>query len=196
MKIVQFVRNLFNMMSRDKLLEDIRGLIKIEKEAVIPALEQVSSELGTKFSHPKLKSLDESGRKYIGNKVKGAKGSIIDIALVANKNAIDVLEFLYQLAETKFGDQIMRDGITYSKASVLRYIEVVHFITDYSMRFLRWAIVCETVATYPDADRPEQVFSPADLKWLELNLEPFFEAIKLCSIDLKTSFFKTSNFAV
>lgn len=183
MKIVQFVKNLFNMMPRDKLQEDIRGLIKIEKEAVIPALEQGSSELGTKFTHPKLKALDETGRKNIG---KGTKGSIIDIALAANKNAVDVLEFLYQLTETKFGDQIMRDGITYQKANLLRYLEVVHFITDYSLRFLRWAVVCETVANYPDAENPEQVFSPADLKWLELNLEPFFSAIKLCSIDLKT----------
>lgn len=184
MKIKQFLAALVSRFNIGDLVDRIRNLRKTIKEVDIPLLATAAKEL-KKLSSPIAKKLEDSFSKQ----VKGIyRGTMIDGIYTAVRNSQLILDYLEELISTEFNhysQEILKDGLTFKKANILQYVEVMEFFFSYSRRLVELLYVLETIEKDPTSQRLEDAFTPAELDAFDKERDNFIQAFKMASYDIK-----------
>ena len=184
MKLLDYVLRLVPKFEKTRILDDIEGVYRINKECLIPSLETAESMFKqTKYSSELVTKYVEAFEKATRG---SAKGGVIKGNLLVAKNSLEVLEFLKSLVEDQFGDVIVKDGLTFKKANILRYIEAIRFYSDYTRLFVRWLVTKETEAKFPaDVDPDVNAFTPAQESYIRDNFTNYTALVELVAKSVK-----------
>lgn len=166
---------------KNELLEQVNILSKELDVVTIPAYGMAS----VFFSPNKVESPEfgQYSKKYF-SLIGGSnnKGMINDIG-----NRLDSLKktlgFIEQQVEKDFEISIVVDGITLKKVSLIKCLELLSFISRYSLRFLNYMYICETAAAFKDSSYISEQISKGDIKELDNFLSDFVIALKSFSKD-------------
>lgn len=184
MKIKQFLAALVSRFNIGDLVDRIRNLRKTIKEVDIPLWATAAKEL-KKLSSPIAKKLEDSFSKQ----AKGVyRGTMADGIYTAVRNSQLILDYLEELISTEFNhysQEILKDGLTFKKANILQYVEVMEFFFSYSRRLVELLYVLETIEKDPTSQRLEDAFTPAELDAFDKEHDNFIQAFKMASYDIK-----------
>lgn len=184
MKIKELLAALVSRFNIGDLVDKIRTMRKTIKEVDIPLWATASKELKT-LKHPKAKKLED----VINHGCKGVyRGGLTQGIYDAVRNAQLVLDYLEDLISTEFNhssQEILKDGLTFKKANILQYVDVIDFMMEYSRRVCELLYVLEAAEKNPSGQRIEDAFTPADLDYVDKNIEPFIEALRISSLSVK-----------
>lgn len=166
MKILDYVKKLFPGIKRSQVLDDIKAAKQIISEILIPGWELAEAQFGANFKNA-------DNRRYatqIGNALRGkVKGSFCKASVTVLQNLLETLTYLEGLVVEEFGDEIVRDSLTYRKATILRWVDLVMFLTDYSRVLLRHVVGMEDHDTHGQ----DHGLVPGDFNYLNKNLAAF-----------------------
>lgn len=184
MKIKQFLAALVSRFNIGDLVDRIRNLRKVLKEADIPLWATASKEI-RKISSPLGKRLEDAFSKQ----AKGLyKGTMVDGIYVAIRNSQLILDYLEELVATEFNhysQEILKDGLTFRKANIIQYVEAIEFFLSYSRRLVELLYVLETIEKDPTSQRLEDAFTPAELEAFDKERDNFVQSFKMASYDIK-----------
>jgi hypothetical protein len=166
MKILEYVKKLIPGMARSQVLDDIATARKIISEILIPGWEAVDAQYGSGYKSPENKALLDKISAQLRGKVKGA----LSKATISVLNSLlETLTYLESVVVESFDDEIARDGLTYRKATILRWVDLVIFMTDYSRTLLRHIVGMEDAQSL---GHPHDL-APGDIRYLEKNLSTY-----------------------
>lgn len=174
MKILNYIRAIANMFSKDTLRDDIRNTINELNQSTIPAYNTTMTILKTwTFKSPEMKQ-----QIAAWNGLTDFKGNNIIVSIHTGLVAAeDNLRFIEKYVETNFGEDIIAAGLTFPKAQVLQFVDACSFASKYARKFLNYVIVCET-AQFPDAAIiVGEEITKAELAWLLDNFQNFILAL-------------------
>ena len=104
------------------------------------------------------------------------KTNYISLATEVLKNTYTTLTMLDNDIEKYFSTDISAGGITYSRANILKYIEVATFVNKYSRKLLLWTYSNENVAAKGKIPDP---FSPIEIKWMHEFRNEYINSIRI-----------------
>jgi hypothetical protein len=163
MKILDYVKKLIPGMARSQVLDDIATARKIISEILIPGWESVDAQFGSGYKAPENKALVDKISAHLRGKIKGA---LAKATIGVLNGLLETLSYLESTVVESFDDEIARDGLTYRKATILRWVDLVIFMTDYSRALLRHIVGMED----HHALGHEHDITPGDVRYLEKNL--------------------------
>lgn len=178
MKILNFLTALLPLIGRDDVVEDCR-ITRNEIEGItMPAYTHALSVFrGYKFSSDSIAHYNE----IFGHHVKNRGRDNMIVTIEGGWKAI--LENLSDMEESvlkTFNEDIAAQGMTYSKANVLQFIELTGFVSKYARKLLAYVYMNETAAHGGDVTDDEG-FAPAERSWLEANFIHFCTAFNIVS---------------
>lgn len=184
MKIKDMFRVLVSKFNIGDLVDTIRNLRKTLKEVDIPLWATAAKEFKT-LKHPKAKQLETIINRGCKDIYRGAMAAGIYDAM---KNAQLILDYLEELVSTEF-DHVtqvaLKDGLSFKKANILQYVDAMDFFVSYGRKINELLCVLEAAEKSPTAQRIEDAFTPADLKYIDDNVGAFIHSIALASLSVK-----------
>ena len=173
-----FVASLRPEWGRDSMLDDLNTTIVEIENTTIPMCETVTRSMVGPFRSKEMVSMV----KDYASELNTRRSMVEHIADVL-KNAVEHLSHIADVSSKVFTEpNIVTAAFTYKKATVIRYIETVKFVSDYTRMLLQYAAVCET-ALADGGTSIHGTFSPAEQKYINSRFACFTQACK--SIDVK-----------
>jgi hypothetical protein len=183
-----------------KILDYIASLVpNFDKQRILNNVAALQTELGSTT----LKSYEEAGNLFKAKKLKSSWNNEFDknfhatihgdrnenfVLAIANilKTVPAKLGFLESLIASDFSKDVTRDALTYKKATVLKYLELVQFVQDYGNRLLIKVMALETDANDPgDKSNPSLDNAPMAIRnWMAKNERAFLDALAVLSMPL------------
>lgn len=179
-----------------KILDYIASLVpSFDKQRILNNVAALQTELGSTT----LKSYQEAGDLFKAKKFKSkwvndfdsnyhatmrdnrSENFVLAIATIL-KSVPAKLGFLESLIASDFSKDVARSALTYKKATVLKYLELVQFAQDYGNRLLIKVMALETDANSginSVDDNP-----PAIQSWMRQNERAFLDALNVLSMPL------------
>lgn len=174
-KVLEVIRSKFYL--RD-LVNAIRTIQRAITQTDLPTWSAARADLKT------LKS--EAAQKWdktIQAGVKGTlKGSTADLIVDGLTNANKILSYLEDTLSTEFNhltQEMVKDGMTVRRTTLIQYIDAMRLFSDYCRRSLHWVVVQEEAANAVGPIPEDAVFSAGELKRLDEELPAFIHCLIL-----------------
>lgn len=178
MMIVEFVKKLAGSFTRNDVKNKIRILVGRIEEYTLPNIEKIK-ETSARVDSPLEKEL-------FGSKASAMRSLFSLLPPVVGKNMTAIIEFAANnssnvLSEInskigrKLPDKIVAEGITFSSANVLRFVDVVDFFNEYTSRYL-YHLTMSTIGS-------SIKILPIEKRYLENNAAAYIEALRLLVSD-------------
>lgn len=101
-----------------------------------------------------------------------------------SQNVEKLTDLLEDYSKKHFTNQINVEALTYQQAAALRLIDILDFVVDYSVRLLDHTTACEVnLVAFGNPDG--HTGTKAELRFLEENMNGYFDALKILSGDPK-----------
>lgn len=184
MKIPEFLASLLPTFSRERIVEDINVTRGEITEYTHPAYAIAAPD----FKNHKFKS--DHMKVFLGafDRQLGGSGFVGTIEK-GFKTILENLDETKRLVEATYGEDVAGAGITYLKANLLQFVELVGFVSKYSRKLLLYTYSAET-EVYPDSGTVfTDSVTPAEIDWLKGNLQAFCIAFKI--VTTPTAEFRT-----
>ena len=139
MKLQKFVSLMLPSFEKGRLTEEL-GVVRNElKEITLPPLREASEfyRVGKIKSHQEL-NYDKNFLKIAP--IQKASGNYIVVMNTILTGADEKLEVLGKLIDRAFAKDVGSSGISFLRANILQYLEVVSFSSRYSRRLLLWTL--------------------------------------------------------
>ncbi len=187
MKIAKYLSSLLSSFDRAQVIEDIRLLKEELNENTLPPFQAAAEHYQReRFSARSVQDFNAIAVKAVRTDVRG---DFLAITAVALTRGDEVLDFLSGKIDKEFARDITAEGMTYLRANILRYIEVVSFTLRYSRKVLMWTYAEEAQQL---TGKKNTALTKAELSWLMANRDVFFRALNILSVKPKEAerFFK------
>lgn len=152
MRLSDFISSILLRLRKDEVLEDLRITAGELERVVLPAYIDANKYFKSgKFESPEgQEAVKVFYRNYKANRAN--KNLVVEIhdrlpALLKN------LQFVSDENDDLLERDILKDGLTAKKAVLLRAAEQLSFISRYSVDFLNYLLVCETLSKGGQAER-------------------------------------------
>lgn len=181
-KFLQVIKSKFYI--RD-LVNTVRTIQRAMAQTDLPCWNAAKVDLKT------LKSEDaKKWDKIVQAGVKGTlRGNTADLIYEGLVNAQKILAHLENNLSSEYDHQtqeLVKDGLSVRRATIIQYIDAMRLFSDYGRRVLHWLVVKEEAATWvADVIGDENTFSAGELKRLDEELPAFIHALKLSHIEVK-----------
>jgi hypothetical protein len=186
MKIVEYVKSLLPSFDKREILENITFL----QNDLSPTALQPFKDAGALFKSKGFQS--KPAKDFNGlfqMRLKSMRGMDFVSAIYGILSDIPAkLQILEGIVHSGFTGDVTRDGMTYQKASVLKYLEVVQFAACYSRKLLLKTMASDTFQLNEVPGLIHSEMTQAESKWLQANQASFLEA--LGTLAMSTSEFK------
>lgn len=185
MNIMGYLKALFPMLEKSKILEDLKITISELEKYSIPSY----SNAGDYFKTNKLKSeevVDLSNLFYRNFDTRGSKQ--VNFISEINKRLPSLLEnarYIHDQLDALLETSVINEGLTAKKASFIRASEVMSFISKYLIELLNAAYVYEALNLKAELQETLEL-SPASIKYLNANISRFSRVFSDLSVDHKT----------
>lgn len=179
MRIPQFLASLLPTFSKNRIVEDINITTGEITEYTHPAYSIATPDFKNhKFSSERLKPFLGSFERHI----KGRGNFIVNIDS-GWKTVLANLEETKRLVEATYNEDVGGAGITYLKANLLQFVELVAFTSKYARKLLIFVYAAET-EKYPDSGTVfTDSIKPAEIEWLQSNMQNFGLAWNIVTTD-------------
>lgn len=178
MMIVEFVKKLAGSFTRNDVKNKIRILVGRIEEYTLPNIEKIK-ETSARVDSPLEKEL-------FGSKASAMRSLFSLLPPVVGKNMTAIIEFaannssnvlseINSKIDRKLPDKIVAEGITFSSANVLRFVDVVDFFNEYTSRYL-YHLTMSTIGS-------SIKILPIEKRYLENNAAAYIEALRLLVSD-------------
>lgn len=175
MKIVQYLLSLLPFFERSRINSDIERLRGEVNDSLLPSFKKASQLIqGRDPTSPGAKAINN----MVGLEMPAYKryGFIGAVSRIFDKVPAQ-LDALTQLVDANFGKDVIRESLSYRQTSILRYLELLSFASEYATRALNRYLANETSA---HLNREADIeFAPAELEWLKVHQPAFFQTLKL-----------------
>lgn len=175
MKIPHFLASLLPTFSKDRIIEDCNITHGEITEFTHPAYATAAPD----FKNHKFKS--DHLKQFLGSferSIKGKGNYVVNIE-AGFKPMLANLDEVKKLIESIYNDDVAGAGVTYLKANLLQFVELVGFVSKYARKLLIYTYAAET-EKYPESGT---VFSdavkPGDVDYLKSNMQNFGIAFKI-----------------
>ena len=176
--IVEFVKKLAGSFTRNDVKNKIRILVGRIEEYTLPNIEKIK-ETSARVDSPLEKEL-------FGSKASAMRSLFSLLPPVVGKNMTAIIEFaannssnvlseINSKIDRKLPDKIVAEGITFSSANVLRFVDVVDFFNEYTSRYL-YHLTMSTIGS-------SIKILPIEKRYLENNAAAYIEALRLLVSD-------------
>lgn len=177
MKILNWLSSLLPSFSKKDIFEDLRITNKELEETKSPIKAGSDFFSHREFKDPGVRSFNQEFLKSTGT---SGKFTNFVTAMSRLLDQVDTnLGLLDKLVEKHFADDVLKEGLTYTRANLLRYIEVLNFALRYCRHALLWTYMLETKAADSTTDI---TLTEGEINWLNNNRSPFFAAFKILMI--------------
>lgn len=177
MKILNWLSSLLPSFSKKDIFEDLRITRKEIEESKSPIKNGSDFFSHREFMDPSVRGFNN---EFIKETTMSGKFTNFVSAMARLIDQIDSnLNLLDKLVEKHFADDVLKVGLTYTRANLLRYIEVLNFALRYCRHSLVWTYMLETRAA--DAST-EITLTDGEINWLNANRKPFFAAFNILMI--------------
>lgn len=188
MNVLQFLRSMLPSFKRNDVSERLRVIRDELVNQTLPPYETASNDLRSQSSKSKVfVDFDKAFVKGVGSPFRG---NFLDQTVQILKNLQSNFDYIENLVDKNYSQDIVVAGITYKRAQILQYIAIAGFAVDYSRRVLLYVLAAEAnikSRTLPDGkERPLP-----EIKWLETNRGAYFRAMTVLAVkekDLATMF--------
>ncbi len=175
MKLGQFLKKLLPSFEKNQIIEDIKNT-RDELSETLPPLRSASEQ----FTRVDFKSRDvqEFQKRFV--RATGDKSPNFVVAVCRMVESIDKnLNAVERLVDRYFAEDVIKDGMTYVRANLLQYVELMTFSIRYARHLLLWTYQVESQT----ADKSSPVnFTRGELSWLQDNTENFFKMYPFLTI--------------
>ena len=178
MQVLKFVSSLLPQFGRSRMEEDLR-IIRTELDtATVPAYKEALVIFGKDSESNEIKELQEVYWSALGS--RGKKTMIADIAekLSTLKANIDLIE---KVIEADFEVEVMSAGITLPKATVIRFIELLGFVSTFSLRLLNYCYVLESAVRAADTSYTNKQLNPGEIALIKNHMFDFALALDVAA---------------
>ncbi len=180
MKIAPYLTSLLPSFSKDRIVEDCNVTRGEITEFTHPAYVIAAPDFkGYVFKSDRMKSIQgtlERNLKRSGNE------NIVVAIEKGFKPMIANLDEVKRLVDANYSEAVAGMGITYLKANLLQFVELVGFVSKYARKLLIYIYAAET-ELYPDSGT---VFTdsivPAEIEWLTQNIVSFTTAFNIVTM--------------
>ena len=178
MKIIEYVKSLIPSFKKDRITEDVELIITELNNVTVPVWNTANETLGTtKFHSKELKDYEKEFFRHV-KPGYNENNMIVVISDVVSKTCA-LFKMLEDRAEKVFEDEILADGITIQKATLLRCIEAVRFMSEYSLLFLNYIYIQETASIKADNMYGKNELSKAELEYIDTSFLQFCQTINI-----------------
>jgi hypothetical protein len=174
MSMLDYVKSLLPSFGQDHIVDDLSRVRAELQELVLPSLEQAEKT----FKGKKLKSkIAKDVEKTLQGRFKDhTREELFEILTDILKEAPAKVDALDKLVEASFAKDVIKESITYRKAAILKYIEILSFALHYTIRISLRIIAAEAAA---EAGEPndEIAITPAELRLLDDKYTTWLDAL-------------------
>lgn len=174
LSIGKYVASLLPSFEKGQVEEDLRVLKEELSENTLPPYEAAADF----FKHERFASKDneEFDRTFTrqAKNVQVVMDKYPVTICAALTRALDTVNMLETKVDDLFNRDVASDGLTYSRANMLRLIEVIGFAARYARKLLLWTYANEKQAMGKTVSDP---FTKAEIDWLKANRQAFFASI-------------------
>lgn len=183
MKLQKFVALMLPTFEKGRLTEELQVVRNELKEITLPPLKEAAEF----YRHSKLKS--KGAINYDKNflkiaKIAGANGNYVVVSNQILSNLDEKLDVLGKLIDKAFAKDVGSSSISFLRANILQYLEVVSFSSRYVRRLLLWTLSEEQDETNSPYRLPKAM-SRAEERWVWDNRENFANCLSILSIDTR-----------
>lgn len=180
MKIPFYLTSLLPTFGKDRILEDINVTRGEITEFTHPAYAIAAPDFKTwKFKSPQMTTIIASLDRQLK---KSGHENFITAIEKGFKPMLANLDEIKRMIDATYNDDVGGSGITYLKANLLQFVELIGFVSKYARKLLIYTYAAETEA-YPEAG---SVFTesivPAEIEWINANLVNFSQAFNIVTI--------------
>lgn len=176
MNIIDYIKTLLPRFGKDRVIEDARMIIAELENVTVPTWKTASEVLGDyKFKSKEMRDYERVFERIVKNSRFGLIPTIADTL----ENTVKVFKVLEDKAEKTFEEDILADGITLQKATILRSLEAVRFMSEYSLLFLNYLYIEETGAVGAKNYNAKTELSKAELDYIDENFAQFCATINV-----------------
>lgn len=159
-----------------QIIDDMKSIRK-ELLETLPVL-SAAQEFFKTWSF-KSKEVEDFNQRFQKNVKQNRKINFVVAIYDLVNNISENLSTLEKLVDKHFADDVNRDGLTYVKVNLLKYVELVSFSIRYSRALLLWVYQNETNAI----DKNQEVsLTKGEINWLKKNADAFFDMYPALSI--------------
>lgn len=168
--IFAYITSLRPEWGRDSMVEDLNTTVAEIRSTTIPMLRTFTQSTVGTFHSPEMVRMS----KEFADAMRSKRPMFAVLTDVMEK-CIDNLEYIIDIHGKIFTEpNIVTAAFTFKKATVIRYVEVVKFASDYTRMLLQYAAVCETAKADASAGVSE-AFTPADISYINSRWVSFYE---------------------
>lgn len=176
MNIIDYIKTLLPRFGKDRVIEDARMITAELENVTVPTWKTASEVLGDyKFMSKEMRDYERVFERIVKNSRFGLIPTIADTL----ENTVKVFKVLEDKAEKTFEEDILADGITLQKATILRSLEAVRFMSEYSLLFLNYLYIEETGAVGAKNYNAKTELSKAELDYIDENFAQFCATINV-----------------
>lgn len=179
MKIPNFLATLLPTFSKDRILEDIN----VTHGEITEFTQRAYAAAATDYKNHKFKS--EHMKPFLGQferHIKGRGNFVVNID-AGLKTVLANLDETKKLVDATYNDDVGGAGITYMKANLLQFVELVAFVSRYARLLLIFTYAAETAEFKESGVEFSESIAPADRDWLKANMQNFSAAWNIVTVD-------------
>lgn len=175
LNIIDYLKTLLPSLSKNRITEDARMSYDELKATTIPAYKEAEKF----FVSWKFRSAQMQGYEKIFKRiVKSDNDSQMIVAISRALNRIgDNSDFMQDKIEKHFESETMSTGMSCIKSNLLRILEITTFTSDYALKFLNFAYVCETSEVQKSTGYVRSNITAAQIEELEKGFNDFCFAL-------------------
>lgn len=176
MKFTAYLSSLLPGFEKDRVLEDARNSIAELKEATIPSYEvSVSLLKNHEFKSKELVEFEKVFRRINTGFDRDFFKGILDGLNNVEENA----ETIITLVNKTYSEDVAAAGLTYAKANLLQFVELVGFVSKYARKFLFLVYILESAEFEENSLKISESMSKAEIRWIHENALNFAQAFKI-----------------
>lgn len=182
MNVLQFLRSMLPSFKRNDVSERLRAIRDELVNNTLPPYETAAAEL--RSATAKSKVFIEFDKAFTKGVSSSFRGNFLEQTQQILKNLQNNFDFIENLVDDNYSQDIVVAGITYKRAQILQYIAIAGFAVDYARRVLLYVLAAEAnVKSRTLVDGKERPVP--EIKWLEANRSAYFRAMGVMSVKEK-----------
>jgi len=177
MNLLAYLKSLLPSFGRERILDDIARMRADLEESLLPILKSTAQHFhgGKKLTTSYARGVEAA----VQAAVPGAKHKdLFDILHSIFNDTKGLLDALEKLVEDGFGKDVEQEAITYRRASVLKFLEVLSFEIDFTSDLTVRIIAAESHAVSKEDDLIDSELTERDKKHFEKNYPTWLAGLK------------------
>jgi hypothetical protein len=183
MKLQKFIALMLPTFEKGRLTEELQVVRNELKEITLPPLREASEFYrNSKLKAKNTQNYDKNFLKIA--KIEKANGNYVTVMYQVLSQMEERMDVLGKLIDRAFAKDVGSSSISFLRANILQYLEVVSFSSRYARRLLLWTLSEEQDETNSPYKLPKAM-SKAEDRWIWDNRDNFAYCLSILSIDTR-----------